>query len=257
MKKKFLTLFFVCFSLTAVAQGVPENMFTFLGIPIDGSEQAMKAQLKQKGFKENIGLDYLTGQFNGEPVNVYVHTNHQIVDRVFVAFQPTTEYEIRRKYNHLLAQFQNNGKYLDWWWDNEEIPINEDISYEISINHKRYEAIFGYVNPDMVTGQGIIDNFTAAISTLVSEENVAQFLPIFEFIAEQENEELIVANLQEQVQTGRLDEESVLVVLQAMQSAWKSYVTGHVWFMIHEYYGEYYIGLYYDNLANRPNGEDL
>ena len=30
-----------------------------------------------------------------------------------------------------------------------------------------------------------------------------------------------------------------------------------VWFKIFEHYGEYYIGLYYDNLLNAPNGEDL
>ena len=32
---------------------------------------------------------------------------------------------------------------------------------------------------------------------------------------------------------------------------------GMVWFTIFRYYGEYYIGIYYDNLNNRPNGEDL
>lgn len=32
---------------------------------------------------------------------------------------------------------------------------------------------------------------------------------------------------------------------------------GMVWFTIFRSYGEYYIGIYYDNLNNRPNGEDL
>lgn len=30
-----------------------------------------------------------------------------------------------------------------------------------------------------------------------------------------------------------------------------------VWFMISEYYGKYYISMYYDNLYNQSNGEDL
>ena len=30
-----------------------------------------------------------------------------------------------------------------------------------------------------------------------------------------------------------------------------------VWFMICEYYGKYYIAMYYDNEYNRANGEDL
>lgn len=30
-----------------------------------------------------------------------------------------------------------------------------------------------------------------------------------------------------------------------------------VWFMISEFQGEYYISMYYDNLYNEANGEDL
>lgn len=30
-----------------------------------------------------------------------------------------------------------------------------------------------------------------------------------------------------------------------------------VWFTIMEFYGEYYIGIYYDNVYNQANGEDL
>ena len=32
---------------------------------------------------------------------------------------------------------------------------------------------------------------------------------------------------------------------------------GSVWFMIHEHYGCYQIGLYYDNLLTQAHGEDL
>ena len=34
-------------------------------------------------------------------------------------------------------------------------------------------------------------------------------------------------------------------------------ISGQVWFTISEHYGKYYISLYYDNLKNRANGEDL
>ena len=30
-----------------------------------------------------------------------------------------------------------------------------------------------------------------------------------------------------------------------------------VWFMISEYYGKYYIAMYYDNKYNQANGDDL
>lgn len=37
----------------------------------------------------------------------------------------------------------------------------------------------------------------------------------------------------------------------------RSLADGEVWFMIHEHYGKYQIGLYYDNLHNQAHGEDL
>lgn len=37
----------------------------------------------------------------------------------------------------------------------------------------------------------------------------------------------------------------------------RSLADGDVWFMIHERYGRYQIGLYYDNLHNQAHGEDL
>lgn len=39
--------------------------------------------------------------------------------------------------------------------------------------------------------------------------------------------------------------------------AMTSLADGDVWFMIQENYGQYYIGLYYDNLHNQAHGEDL
>ena len=43
-----------------------------------------------------------------------------------------------------------------------------------------------------------------------------------------------------------------LVTLKVIQMSNSS-----VWFKIFEHYGKYYIGLYYDNSLNEPNGEDL
>ena len=36
-----------------------------------------------------------------------------------------------------------------------------------------------------------------------------------------------------------------------------SLADGSVWYMISDLYGKYYIALFYDNLHNRSNGEDL
>lgn len=43
----------------------------------------------------------------------------------------------------------------------------------------------------------------------------------------------------------------------AMIQKLMSLVSGNVWFTIHERYGKYQIGIYYDNIKNRPDGEDL
>ncbi len=40
-------------------------------------------------------------------------------------------------------------------------------------------------------------------------------------------------------------------------SGLSSLADGVIWFTILDYYGEYRIALYYENLHNRPHGEDL
>lgn len=275
MKKIAATLFLVYSCLIAIAQN--SNTLTFLGIPVDGSEQAMKNKLKQKGFKEKYGYDCLTGQFNGETVDVYIHTNHQIVDRIYVAFRPTTEHEIRIMFNRLLTQFQNNNKYSGFY-GNTEISMNEDISNEILVNHKRYEANFRYINPDLdVSEAEIIERFFTALSSTLSEEQATKIrtqLTAFFNSSEEERESMLSIITGEVTNNSKIIEEnadflnehpellqkyyeSILAVMKASQSVLDSFSTGHVWFMIHKNFGKFNIGLYYDNLANRPNGEDL
>lgn len=278
MRKKFLTLFFVYFSLIAVAQSVPENTITFLGIPIDGSEQEMIAQLKQKGFKENRTRDGLIGQFNGQSVELYVTTNHQKVDRVYVAFPYCTERKIRFEYNNLLNQFKKNNKYSGIFSKNEEIPLGEDIGYEMKVNNKDYSAHFHYINPDIGYDEiAFKELFYKVVSFLMSENDIEEFhsrymdalgqdkaLVYVNFMAQVneklgtkiekiEKEELPLQEIHEIHEIlgkiGTLTQQS-LSIIDSMRK-------GRVWFTIHENYGKYFIGLYYDNLANRPNGEDL
>ncbi len=115
----------------------------FLGIPIDGTEVQFATKLKAKGFTYNTAYESYKGHFNGKPIDVYIHTNHNLVDRVYVAFPYTTEESIRVEFNRLLAQFKDTSKYMDLSM-NEEIPADDDISYEITVNIKRYQAGFNY-----------------------------------------------------------------------------------------------------------------
>ena len=53
------------------------------------------------------------------------------------------------------------------------------------------------------------------------------------------------------------DPERAVKFLAAFMEGMSSLADGEVWFMIHERYGRYQIGLYYDNLHNQAHGEDL
>lgn len=53
------------------------------------------------------------------------------------------------------------------------------------------------------------------------------------------------------------DPEKALRFLATFVDGMRALADGEVWFMIHERYGRYQIGLYYDNLYNQAHGEDL
>ena len=93
-----------------IDENIDENSFQFLGIPIDGSRNYVVSRLIAKGF-ELSDKEYLLGQFNGEPVRVYVHTYHDKVDRIAVIFEPSPEMDLREQYNNLLSSFEKNKKY--------------------------------------------------------------------------------------------------------------------------------------------------
>ena len=90
---------------------VDQDALKFLGIPIDGSIEYFTSQLIEKGFNDNYFEDYLEGQFNGEPVKVYVHTYRDKVDRVIVEFESSAEMSMQEQYNNLLSLLAENKKY--------------------------------------------------------------------------------------------------------------------------------------------------
>ena len=263
MKKALLIVLLSLFSTVCFAQtGGP---LKFLGIPIDGPEAQFVAKLKAKGFTYSSLSEGYKGQFNGRSVDVYIHTNHNLVDRVYVAFPFTTEEGIRTEFNRLLGQFENTGKYLDFSM-NEEIPEDEDISYEITIKHKRYQASFCYYDEDrdpLAFINAMIDRF----SDFLTEEQMSKLkeytVKAMETPEAQHEalEEEIMAEMQKmglgQDQNAEADPEKAIKFLATFFDGMRSLADGDVWFMIHEHYGRYQIGLYYDNLHNQAHGEDL
>lgn len=214
------------FSLFVYAQ---QDVTKFLGIPVDGSKSEMIQKLKAKGYvSSSFDKDILVGEFNGATVNIAIGTNNNKVYRIVVTDANfVDEKAIQIRFNKLCEQFANNSKYVSLNpLENCIIPDDEDIAYEMTVNKKRYEAIF-YQIPDSAS---TVKQIRAVLSSKYTEEQRAN--PPEELKSE-------IANLLTQY------------VLKKP-----------VWFMIRErpaisVYGKYCIAMYYDNEYNRANGEDL
>ena len=152
--RKFLTLLaMIAISASVFAQ---KEVTKFLGIPVDGSPTEMIKKLKAKGFKTDgdfiqavklgiIDLDepeVLTGYFNGTKVGVYLAVEQNKVWRIYLADKDTRdETSIKIRFNTLVRQFENNDKYVPYY-EEQTIADDEDISYEMTVKNKRYDAYF-------------------------------------------------------------------------------------------------------------------
>lgn len=220
---------FILALVTICAAYAQKDVTQFLGIPIDGSKSAMIQKLKAKGFKANsYREDVLEGEFNGMDVNVHIGTNGDKVCRIMVCdANPVDERSIKIRFNNLCRQFKKNPKYMSM--DDYIIPDDEDISYAITVNNKRYEAIF-YQHPVELSD-----------TTLILEK----IIPILteKYTPEQ------LANPTEEIKSEMMKK--------ALEYMIELYTNKTVWFMISDLYGKYYITMFYDNEYNRANGEDL
>lgn len=260
MRKIICTILLALATVFAFAQN--SGAIKFLGIPIDGTEAQFTTQLKAKGFRYNSVNECYKGQFNGKEVDVYVHTNHNLVDRVYVAFPATSEESIRIEFNRLLGQFKDNGKYMDLVF-NEEIPTDDDISYEITVHNKRYQASFSYFDLDrdpIELANGLLDK----CSEFFTPDQLAKMKELVKASvdASQEEQEALqqklMAEMQETItKDSEFTEEKAFRVIATFMDGMRELADGDVWFMIHERYGRYNIGLYYDNRHNQAHGEDL
>lgn len=248
------------------SSSINSGALKFLGIPIDGPETQFAYKLRNKGFEYNPVKECYKGQFNGQDVDIYLHSNHGIMDRVYVAFPYKSEGNIKVEFNSLIDQFDKSGKYLPSG-TNEVISNEEDISYEISVNSKRYQASFHYYDPDKdpkLFAESFLDNF----SEFLTEEQLAKAkeLTIKAINAPDIDVDALQSELMKEMQESGLapkaektepDPEQMIRLLNAFLNGMSSAADGEVWFMIHEHFGRFQIGLYYDNLHNRPHGEDL
>lgn len=152
--RKFLTLLaMIAISASVFAQ---KEVTKFMGIPVDGSPTEMIKKLKAKGFTTDEkfiqavkrgsvywdGPEVLIGHFNGERVIVSLLVEQNKVWRIYLEDKNTRdETQIKIRFNTLVRQFEGNGKYVPLV-DEQTIADDEDISYQMTVNKKQYEAVF-------------------------------------------------------------------------------------------------------------------
>ena len=225
MRKILSIAVLLVISVVAYAQ---KDVTKFLGIPVDGYKTEMIQKLKAKGFTvDPYGKDILQGEFNGRDVSVHIGTNNNRVYRIMLCDKNcVNEADIKIRFNRLCEQFERNSNYVAF--GNQTISEDEEISYEMLVNKKRYEAIF-YQKPEQFDTTAVTNEFKLYLLNKYTQEELD--------------------NPTEEVQEGvksMLLSYSIELIQRKV-----------VWFMISEFKGEYYISMYYDNKYNQANGEDL
>lgn len=191
----------------------------FLGIPVDGYKHEMIQKLKEKGFVSNLySPDILEGEFNGKPVYIAISTNNNKVHRIMVKEKVEyNENNIKARYNQLCHQFECNSKYIRLSNEEYTIPSDENISYEMLVNKKQYQAVYLQHTPNKTD---------SLYMELIQTPNLSA--------------ETIDAMSALQTRVNRLE------VLHKL-----------VWFTISKENAIYKLLLFYENEYNKANGEDL
>lgn len=170
--KKLLSLVLL---LACSAVSYAQNEVTqFLGIPVDGSKSEMIQKLKAKGFRYDSELDCLKGEFNGRDSYISVVTNNNKVYRIMVRdVTSSSESDIRIRFNTLCRQFENNKKYQSLSSESYIIPEDENISYEMSVNKKRYQASYFQIPEGGIDSTTIMKETQSFIFSKYSQEQLS------------------------------------------------------------------------------------
>jgi hypothetical protein len=169
MKKLFLLLSLFC--VTAIVNAQNKDVTKFLGMRVDGTKSEMLGKLKIKGFRPtSFDSEILVGEFNGYEVEAYVVTNKGRVWRIMLMdVVGRNEANIKLRYNNLCDQFRNNEKYFSFPERDQKIPEDENISYNMNVKNKRYQAVFYQMPEDL--SKYSIEDFSG-----LSKESKADFL---------------------------------------------------------------------------------
>lgn len=214
------------------AQEQHQEATKFLGIPIDGYKTEMKEKLIAKGFIYDSQNDCFNGEFNGHNVNLLVVTNNNKVWRIMLADVATANAtDIKIRFNSLCRQFEKNPKYSPWNLSSDSYSISEDedISFQITVKRKRYEASYIQL-PEQLDSTALLEKVQKYLDSKYTQEQLD--------------------NLSE--------DESIKLQKDIFMSFVDEFSKRCVWFMIKEEgYDCYRIYMFYDNEWNHSNGEDL
>ena len=221
-----LSIILACFSCV-FAQG---DVTKFLGIPVDGYKSEMIQKLKAKGYQYSAAQECFTGEFNGRDVNIFIGTNNNKVYRIMVAdANYVSEGDIKIRFNTLCRQFEKNDRYIKPSLEDYTISENEDISYEMAVHNKRYQAAYYQVNQ--------------------KQDSAALAAELSEYVKKKYGSDEEIANMS--------DDDKISMVADLMVYSIEKYSDNSVWFMISEHYGRYGILIFYDNKKNQADGEEL
>lgn len=219
--------FFLSFVLVTFLLYAQKNVTTFLGIPVDGYKSEMKKKLIEKGFtpKTSDGVEFLEGKFNGSDVRLFIETNNNLVYRIALCdVNMLNEADIRIRFNTLVSQFERNQRY--YTPDSAQIiSEDEDISYGMLVKNKVYEASFCQKDDSLLVKNEVLEKLNKKYSKDQLDnpnDDVAQDV-------------------------------ASIIINDTLNSMFKR----HVWFKICDFYGKFYITMYYDNIRNQADGEDL
>ncbi len=146
--KRFIILIALVLALANISFA-QNDVTKFMGIPVDGSKKEMIKQLQSKGFKlVNKKLGVLKGEFNGYDSEIYIKTNRNKVNGIYVCdrYSSTNEKNIISRFNRIVKQFCENENYkIPFGCTIEDflIPDSENqLWYNIKYNDKVYSAYF-------------------------------------------------------------------------------------------------------------------
>ena len=205
-------------------QRIPQSRFTFKGVLIDGTREQVESQLTKLGYHREYSTDdYLCGEFNGEDVKVYVHTHQGLVDRIKVEFPNEPDDVARIKYNNLVSRFERNEKFTSL----VNVPKINAVIDRTKVSRNLYDATYFQLKEGTNT-----NTWRTGINSMLSK---------------------LAGTTADNISHEELEE-----YLNGLPAANKSDIAGIIWFSLERgVFSSFRIVLYYDNLNNRPKGEDL